>query len=370
MNATRLSCGLVVCLLAGAGGADAAVPRIVNGKVATRAAGVSLSADANAIAASAKGVVWMGYDVPANAAGAESCCGGFRDGGAGRCGCRLESGSGVRTEGEASPGHASLERSSSVAVFVRFEAGAAGRVAPYSTDCEIDAGGRPVVWFTGVKPAESIAWLESLATAAGVREVQAPFPGRPERDRLGDGALTAIAFHADASADRAIERIALAPGSPQSQRTAVFWMGAARERAGFEGLRRVLAQSADDKVREQVTFAFSISKESDAVPALFDVAKNDRSPHVRGQALFWLGQKAGTKVAATISQAAASDPDTEVKKRAVFALSQLPKDEGVPRLIEVARTNRSIEVRKQAMFWLGQSKDARALAFFEEVLAR
>jgi HEAT repeat protein len=89
---------------------------------------------------------------------------------------------------------------------------------------------------------------------------------------------------------------------------------------------------------------------------------------VRGQALFWLAQKAGAKAAAAITDAIDNDPETEVKKRAVFALSQLPGDEGVPRLIEVARTNRNPAVRKQAMFWLGQSRDARALAFFEEVL--
>ena len=103
---------------------------------------------------------------------------------------------------------------------------------------------------------------------------------------------------------------------------------------------------------------------------MITLAKDDRSSHVRSQALFWLAQTAGAKVADMISQAVLNDPDTEVKKRAVFALSQLPKDEGVPRLIEVARTNKNVEVRKQAMFWLGQSKDARALAFFEEVLAR
>ena len=54
----------------------------------------------------------------------------------------------------------------------------------------------------------------------------------------------------------------------------------------------------------------------------------------------------------------------------MFALSQLPKDEGVPKLIDVARTNRNPAVRRQAMFWLGQSRDPRALEFFEEVLAR
>ena len=72
----------------------------------------------------------------------------------------------------------------------------------------------------------------------------------------------------------------------------------------------------------------------------------------------------------TITDAIANDPETEVKKKAVFALSQLPKDEGVPRLMEIARTNRNPEVRKQAMFWLGQSKDPRAIKFFEDILLK
>jgi hypothetical protein len=46
----------------------------------------------------------------------------------------------------------------------------------------------------------------------------------------------------------------------------------------------------------------------------------------------------------------------------------MPAGDGVPLLIQVARTNRNPEVRKQAMFWLGQSKDQRALTFIEEVL--
>jgi hypothetical protein len=52
----------------------------------------------------------------------------------------------------------------------------------------------------------------------------------------------------------------------------------------------------------------------------------------------------------------------------VFALTQLPAGEGVPLLITLARTAANPVVRKQAYFWLGQSKDPRALSFFEEVL--
>src|SRR5204862_7218616 len=103
---------------------------------------------------------------------------------------------------------------------------------------------------------------------------------------------------------------------------------------------------------------------------LIRMARDDTSSHVRGQALFWLAQKAGKKAMGTITGAIENDPDTEVKKKAVFALSQLPKEEGVPKLIEVAQNNRNSEVRKQAMFWPGPSNDPRALPFFEKVLTQ
>jgi HEAT repeat protein len=86
--------------------------------------------------------------------------------------------------------------------------------------------------------------------------------------------------------------------------------------------------------------------------------------------LFWLAQRASRQAAGTITEAIDRDPDTEVKKKAVFALSQMPKDEGVPLLIGVARNNANAAVRKQAMFWLGQSKDPRAVKFFEEILSK
>ena len=64
------------------------------------------------------------------------------------------------------------------------------------------------------------------------------------------------------------------------------------------------------------------------------------------------------------------DPETDVKKKAVFALSQMHDEDAVPRLISLARTNKNPAVRKQAIFWLGQSKDPRALDFLEEILTK
>ena len=105
-----------------------------------------------------------------------------------------------------------------------------------------------------------------------------------------------------------------------------------------------------------------------AATALIALARSDQRPRIRSQALFWLSQRAGDEALRTIGRAVSDDPEIEVKRRAVFALSQLPRGEGVPLLIDLARNHRLPEVRRQAMFWLGQSKDPRAVDFFEQIL--
>jgi hypothetical protein len=44
--------------------------------------------------------------------------------------------------------------------------------------------------------------------------------------------------------------------------------------------------------------------------------------------------------------------------------------DGVQLLINVARTNRNPAVKKEAIFWLGQSQDKRALDYLEEILTK
>jgi hypothetical protein len=97
---------------------------------------------------------------------------------------------------------------------------------------------------------------------------------------------------------------------------------------------------------------------------------DNRERGVRKQAVFWVGQAVGEKategLAAVVGDAAA---DRDVRLSAVFALSQR-RAEGVTALISLARTNKDPEIRKQAIFWLGQSNDPRAIEYFESVLTR
>jgi hypothetical protein len=299
---------IVSALVAAAGfGAAAAAqqPRIENGAVAVQTAASPLAQSFRALVAAQVQPAWMGYAVPVVDRDRVMCCFGSGDNyingtvsGATCCAaCALERSSGTNISSPSQPtspsGAIKLEGADRMAVLYRIADRKVDRIRVFSEDCRLDAGGLPVKWLENVRPADSVALLESLA-------------GAEPRDRVSSSALMAIAQHADPA----------------------------------------------------------------ALETLFRLARTGSQPKTRGDALFWLAQRAGDKVAAAIRERVDQDPDTDVKKKAVFALSQLPKDEGVPLLIQVARTHRNPDVRRQAMFWLGQSRDPRAVDFFAEILSK
>jgi hypothetical protein len=340
-------------------------PQVVNAKIETRAVNGSLAETFRGIAAQSDKPEWIAYSVAEIAGDRTVCCGNFNDnyGGCGTCRLEKENGvTGTTSQKDATSGTVQLEGSRQLVVLFRLEGKQVIRIREASENCTLDAGGLPFIWLTGVRPAESVAMLSDFVN-------RATFEGHGEHG-IGQGALSAIALHADPSADRAFESFVAADQPEQLRKHASFWLGAARGKAGELLLQKMAKSDPSPQVRSQVAFALSVSHEPEALNEMIHMAKEDESSHVRGQALFWLAQKAGQKAMGAITGAIENDPDTDVKKKAVFALSQMPKDEGVPKLIEVAKTNRNREVRKQAMFWLGQSNDPRALDFFEQVLTR
>jgi len=348
-------------------------PRIENGTVTAQAAGSPFAQSFRSLVSSQPDVAWIGYSIPVADRERVMCCfdsgttfvNGMVSNASGCCGaCRLEpSSSGTsmssRSDSTSPSGAVKLEGADRMVVLYRVADRKIDRVRVFSEDCRLDAGGRPVHWLDNVRPADSIALLESL------------LPADPDaRGRITDGAITAIALHADPAADTSLERL-VASNQPETVRKKVtFWLGNSRGRRGFDTLRRVLREDPSIEVRKSAIFGLTQSRVPETTDTLVGIARSDAEPRLRSEALFWLAQKAGAKVAATIAERIDQDPDTDVKKKAVFALSQLPTDEGVPLLIKVARTNTNLEVRKQAMFWLGQSKDSRAVEFFADVLRK
>ena len=349
MKALTLAAAIVIIA---ASVAFAQAPRVVNAAVQERVVAGPFESFFQGLVQQQAKAAWIGYPVPAVRGHRAGCCGGGESCVVGPC--YLE-GRPPTTSG-ADDRTVKLEGDAALLVLFRVENQQVGKIAIFSPECQLDAGGLPFFVLNGVAPADSVRLLATFA-----RTTASP-------PRVARTAVTALALHADAAADSALEQLVAASQPMEIRKQAALWLGVARGDRGFEVLRAAVERDPSADFRKQATMALSQSPAPGAIDTLIRMAKADSDPSVRGQALFWVAQKAGKKAAGAITDAIANDPETQVKERAVFALAQLPKDEGVPLLINVARSNRDPRVRERAMFWLGQSKDPRAVAFFEEVL--
>jgi hypothetical protein len=331
----------------------AAQPKLQNVQQQTRAVTGTLEATIRSIVASQKDPAWIAYAAPVVPGDRQMCCWNNN-----WPGCALE----PTPDGRpviAPSGTVHLEGGTEFFVFIRVEAQRLEKIRTFSIDCSVDGGGLPLIWLTGVNPAQSIAMLEA----------QIPATNMQGERRLADSAISAIALHRDPAANASLDRLIL-PDKPENvRRQAAHALGATRGRHGYEALARLLREDPSDRVRENAIHALTQSKEPEAIPTVVRVAREDRSPHVRGQALHWLARRAPRPVAeAAIRKALDEDADAGVKRQATQAISQIPDGGGIPLLIEVARTNKHEAVRKQALQSLSRSKDVRASRFFEDVL--
>jgi HEAT repeat protein len=307
---------------------------LVNANMDTRSAASGLDGVFRALLTSQPQPAWIGYEVPSVRSYNLGCEYVFRD-------------------GQAPQGVVHLEPPDHAVILIRVDQNAVTRIRAISPDCQIDAGGFPVHWLTDVQPAQSVALLASFAL---------------EREPGMNGAISALAMHSDASADQALDRL-LAPSQPQSIRLRVVSaMGSDRGRHGFEVLKGLIANDTDERVRERAINALASSKEPGAVDLLLETARKNPNPKLRAQAVSDLARKSGRNVLPTLKEVIENDPDITVQRRAISVLNSLPDGEGIPLLIELVKTEKRSELRKQAMNALQNSRDPRAIAFFEAVL--
>lgn len=294
--------------------------------------------------------LWVGWAVPMVPGQGQVCC--YENGRA--RGCRLE-----RTNS----GISMMNRQDRLAaeellVLVRFDGAKPTDIRSADSGCALDAGGRRVIWLEDVTAPASAGFLAGLATGEAGR-----------KDDVGDEALTSLALHAGSEADAALARMAGPPTPTELREQAIFWLGNARGRFGYQALSRLVRLESDSDLLEKIAFAFSQSPIAEAHGALVELAERHQHPEVRSQALFWLAQRGGDGVAEIIVHAAEHDRSEEVREQAVFALSQLEDGQGVVHLLRLCKAG-SLQARKHALFWLGQSDDPRAMAALEDLLLR
>ena len=344
-------------------------PKVTNAKIQEVAVTAGLKPAFDAIVQKQDSPAWIGYSIPSAPKDRTICCFDWSDGqrrrdSANQCcmGCKMESSNESSFSGTDS-NCTQPEPAPYSFVLYRVEQHKVSKIRVYSADCPLDFSNLPLYWLNNVDPGQSIAMLTDFALAND--------KNLTEYSRSSaDHAVQAIALHDNPAADQALEKLVQPDRPEELRKKVIFWLAEERGKRGLELMRKYVLKDPSDSFRKHGTFAFSISKEPEAVQDLISMAHNDPSPHVRGQAIFWMAQIGGRKEAQQITDAIENDPETEVKKRAVFALSQMKDGDGVPMLINVAKTNKNPVVRKEAIRWLGMTNDPRALDFLEQILTK
>ncbi|MBA2301759.1 MAG: HEAT repeat domain-containing protein [Acidobacteria bacterium] len=291
---------LSACVLGGATIA-AQPPRISNGEVAARSVSSGLSQTFKSIVSAQADVAWIGYAVPVRDRDKTMCCwsnangttfvsGSMSVSDAACCGsCRIEPASDVATAqrlasqsppaAPAAQGPIKLEGAERMVVLFRIVDRQVERVRSFSEDCALDAGGRQLHWLNDVRPAESIALLESLIGA------------EPDRkNRVTNSALQAISMHAEPTASATIERLARSHTAAPVRGEALFWLAQMAGEKVSGAITAAIENDPDTEVKRRAVFALSQLPKSEGVPLLINVARKNTNPAVRKQAIFWLGQ--------------------------------------------------------------------------------
>jgi hypothetical protein len=294
-------CAAIVAALSVATGLATAIasqqPRILNGRLNALPAGSLQQTFKTAVSAQTE-IAWIGYSVPVADRNWGSCCwssadgttymsGSFRDGNTPCCGnCRIEPASGPTTTTRQTPtpattpaGPVKLEGAERMVVMFRVADRKVERIRSYSEDCELDAGGRSVTWLQDVRPAESVALLESLI---GVNV--------DKGNRVAKGALSAMAMHAEPSATEVLIRVARSHQDAGVRSEALFWVGQKAGRRAAGTITEAIEKDPETEVKKRAVFALSQLPPSEGVPLLIDIARKNPNPVVRKQAIFWLGQ--------------------------------------------------------------------------------
>jgi HEAT repeat protein len=345
----------------------APAPLIQNGRVETRAV-TSLERDLPPLAG--PDPVWAFWRVPM-VAGERSLCSTWFYGDHEPMirGDLLDSGVSGTIVGNQRPqitppaGPVPLEAGTGLMVFVRLFDGRVERLRTLSDDCPVDANGRTVYSLTGVTPAESLRYLDTFLKMSGDRlSVSA-------RRNLADSALAAIRRHRDPGADVILDRIATSDSDTELRRSAATALATSRGAHGFATVKKLVDTEQVPDLRRSFVSALGQTREPGTVEALRALLR-DPDSRVRAQAVYYLPQRGGAAVVPEVRKLIETDTDTNVKQQAVRGLARLPANDSVPLLIQMARTSADPVVRKESVSSLSQSRDARAVAYIEEIIKR
>jgi len=175
-------------------------------------------------------------------------------------------------------GQCRLAPPTDLVVLARVQRGEVLELRPLAVDCDMDAGGMPLIWFEPVTADASVAWLSGLVTSP------------PEgRGRIADQALSAIAQHAGQGATTSLVKFAQSGTTTQMRGRALSALAQRAAEQALPAIDAALQKDPDTEMKKLAVNALIRFPNGEGIPKLMEVARSHPNAEVRRQAMLRLG---------------------------------------------------------------------------------
>ena len=187
---------------------------------------------------------------------------------------------------------------------------------------------------------------------------------------LQNKALFALSQHRSGRGSVVLREFAARAGASDELRgQAIFWLGQRRSEDNAAFLRQLFSQVKSEELKDKVIFSLSQQRGVGNEKWLMDIVTNNNETVEIRKKALFWAGQAGVGIA-EISPLYSRLTDREMKEQVIFVLSQRRDAGAVDKLLDIAKNDKDPELRKKAIFWLGQSKDPRVQQFLLDLINR
>jgi HEAT repeat protein len=217
---------------------------------------------------------------------------------------------------------------------------------------------------------QAVFWLSQVPDERAVDMLEDILRNSKDEE-LQNKALFALSQHRSPRGSAILRDFATKPGASTELRgQAIFWLGQRNSQENNDFLRNLYTRLDNDELKEKVLFSLSQRRGMGNEAWLMNIAVNDREDIELRKKALFWAGQSGVGIDAIIPLYSKIN-DQEMKEQVIFVLSQRGgSTAAVDKLMDIAKNDKNAELRKKAIFWLGQSRDPRVQQFLIDMINR
>jgi len=216
---------------------------------------------------------------------------------------------------------------------------------------------------------QAVFWLSQVSDERAVDMLQEIL--RTSREEgLQNKALFALSQHRSGRGAAILREFATRDGTSDELRgQAIFWLGQRRSPENTDFLRSLYSRLRNDELKDKILFSLSQQRGVGNDQWLMDIAINPAETIELRKKALFWAGQGGVSLDRLIPFYSRMK-ETEMRDQMIFVFSQRNSPAAVDKLLDIAKNDPNPELRKKAIFWIGQSRDPRVQQFLLDLINR